>query len=64
MTISLVLDKGVKMIWCNNYMCDLWDSDKNGGHCMLVRCEKSSLRSDTLSLSERKELFSHLTNIQ
>lgn len=55
MTISLVLDKGDNMISCNNYMCDLWDSDKNGGHCMLIRCDKISFRPESESVSDRNE---------
>ena len=39
-------------------MCDLWDSDKNGGHCMLVKCERYTSewhRNDQVSDSEEKD---------
>lgn len=28
------------MINCTECLCPYWDADKNGGHCMLVSCEK------------------------
>lgn len=29
------------MVPCSNYKCEHWDSDANGGHCMLASPKRS-----------------------